>query len=60
MPSYTPEETEEAKYRGLERNPSGWPTKDNKLLIPGAPAMENKDVQEFSHLGWDFLFELCS
>lgn len=35
-PSYTPEELEWAKCRGLERDQSGWLTKDHKLLVPRA------------------------
>ena len=59
VPSYTPEETEWAKYRGLKRDLSGWLTEDNKLLIPGAKQWKIiKHFHESSHLGWDFIFKL--
>ena len=51
-PSYTPEELEWAKHRRLERDLSGWLTKDNKLLIPGAKQCKiTKHFRESFHLG---------
>ena len=46
VPSFTPEETEWVKYRGLERDLSGWQTEDDKLLIAGA---EQWNIIKHSH-----------
>ena len=61
VPPYTAEELEWGKGRELERDLSGWLTKDNKLLTPGAEQWKIlKHFHESSQLRQDYLVKLVT